>query len=121
MNANLSLQMISAAVFTALAICLVNPFGFWMPTMVHMLVLGAAVFVFGLFSIFVFAERGGDERDIEHRGYASRAAFLAGGAVLLIAVVIQTFAHTLDPWLVGALFAMMVGKTAARWYSARYR
>ncbi len=120
MNKHLILQGICALVFAVLAICLVNPLKFWMTDMVHMLILGAAVFVAGIFSVFVLSESALDERDIEHRQVAGRAAFFAGGGVLLLGIIVQTFAHALDPWLVWALLAMIIAKVGARYYSTRY-
>jgi len=121
MNTNTILQLISFLLFAVLAFFLANPFGFWMPTMTHMLVLAAAVGVFGAFSVFVLMERAGDERENEHRHSAGRTAFLAGGAVLIIGIIVQTLAHTLDPWLVWALLAMVAAKSVARLYSAYNR
>jgi hypothetical protein len=121
MNTNGIFQITSAVVLAMLAVLLVNPFDFWMPTMLHMAVLAAAVVVSGAFSIFVLSEKAADERDNEHRQTAGRAAFLAGGAVLLAGIVIETLQHALDPWLVWALLIMVATKAVARFYSTRYR
>ena len=113
--------MLTAMMLVAVAIALVNPFHFWMPSVAHMLMLGLTVVVFGVFSIFVFSENGGDEREETHKMFTGRAAFLAGGAVLLCGIVVQSFADTLDPWLVGALVVMVMAKVCVRYYYARYR
>ena len=52
----------------------------------------------------------GDERDAQHRLMASRSAFVLGLAVLSVGTVWQTFNHVLDPWLVGTLVALTLGK-----------
>lgn len=121
MNTNTLFQLISFALFAIAAFFLANPFDLWMPEMTHMFVLAVAVAVFGAFSVFVLMERAGDERENEHRHSAGRAAFLAGGAVLIVGIIIQTLAHTLDPWLVWALLAMVAAKSIARVYSAYNR
>lgn len=56
------------------------------------------------------AEGKGDERDALHRHLASRAAFLLGLAVLAVGTLWQTYTHSLDPWLIGALVAVTFGK-----------
>ncbi|MBI5645113.1 hypothetical protein HY970_03375 [Candidatus Kaiserbacteria bacterium] len=121
MNANITLQIACALLFAAIAVLLVNPYELWMPSKAYMVILAAAVVVFGLFSVFILAEKAGDERDHEHRGFAGRVAFLLGGAILLAGIIVQTLAHDLDPWLVAALTGMVVGKTLARWYSATFK
>lgn len=59
---------------------------------------------------FALAEGRGDERAALHRYMASRAAFLLGLAVLAVGTLWQTYTHALDPWLVGALVAVTLGK-----------
>lgn len=56
------------------------------------------------------AEGKGDERAVLHRHLASRAAFLLGLAVLSVGTLWQTYRHAIDPWLIGALGAMTLGK-----------
>lgn len=114
-------QIISAVILVAVAVTLANPFHMWMPTMAHMTLLAAAVVFFGVFNIFVFAERSVDERDEMHKTLAGRWAFLVGGAVLLLGIVMQSLSDSLDPWLVWALLAMVVAKVVMRFYSAFYK
>jgi hypothetical protein len=59
---------------------------------------------------FALAEGRGDERAALHRHMASRAAFLLGLGVLAVGTLWQTYTHSLDPWLVGALVATTAGK-----------
>ena len=114
---NVLAQFVSAVLLVVAAVFLANPFNIWMPEMTHMLVLAGAVAIFGVFSVFVLMERAGDERENEHRHTAGRAAFLVGGAILIVGIIAQTLAHSLDPWLVWALVGMVVAKSAARFYS----
>lgn len=65
---------------------------------------------------FALAEGRGDERAALHRYMASRAAFLLGLAVLAAGTLWQTYTHTLDPWLVGALVAVTLGKLVGLLY-----
>ena len=114
---NVIAQFVSAVLLAVAAIFLVNPFNIWMPEMTHMLVLAIAVAVFGACSVFVLMEQIGDERENEHRHTAGRAAFLAGGAILITGIIMQTLQHALDPWLVWALLGMVVAKSITRLYS----
>jgi cobalamin synthase len=104
-----------------LLILLVNPFSFFMPSRVTMLLLGGVAILSLLFMSFLWKETAQDERESLHRLLAGRTAFLAGAGTLLLGITVQTFQHRLDPWLVIALGAMVLTKLAARIYSrAKY-
>ena len=113
-------EIVSAVVFCAIAIAIINPMNLWMPSMAHMTMLALGAVAFGAFAIFAVREVAGDERDDAHRAFSGRMAFLAGSAVLLLGIALQSKGHV-DPWLVYALIAMVVGKTAARMWSRLYR
>jgi|SRR3989344_1595332 len=81
-----------------------------------MMVLVILVIIFSLFSGFVWKESARDEREDLHRLLAGRFAFLAGSAVLVIGIIIQTVNHTLDFWLVLTLSVMLVSKMMALIY-----
>ena len=108
-----------SVVLVALLIALVNPFHFWMPDMLHMMMLAAALVIFGFFAAFVVRERASDERESTHRMLAGRIAFLTGTATLIAAIVYQSYLDTLDIWLVFVLVVMVLSKIAARFYSER--
>lgn len=105
----------------ALAILLLNPFHFWMPDMMVSVMLAVTLALFGIFASFVLRENPVDERDDQHRTLAGRNAFLAGSGVLTLAIVIQGYTHTVDPWLVVALVAMVIVKILTRTWSDRNR
>ena len=84
-------EIFSALVFCAIAVLLLNPMDFWMPSMAHMTVLAVGAAAFGAFAIFVLRERAEDERDEVHRALAGRAAFLAGSGVLILGIWPQPF------------------------------
>ena len=115
-----NLQEISVSlVLVVLLVTIANPFHFWMPSMLHLAVLAAVLVAFGFFASIILRERVVDERDGVHRMLAGRAAFLAGSLTLVIGIIYQSFLHTLDVWLVGALVAMIVVKLGSRIYSDR--
>lgn len=113
-------ESVFAIVLLLAAVLLVNPFGLWMPTMFQMSMLAILVAAMGAIAAFMVRERAIDERDEAHRMHAGRAAFLAGAAILLIGITVQTFAHALDPWLVAALVGMVLAKVLARAWTDRH-
>ena len=113
-------EVVSALVFAAITLLLVNPLDFWMPNMMHMTLLALGVAVFGVFVLLVLRESVADERDDIHRMRAGRIAFLTGGSILLLAVVVQSLAHAVDPWVAGALLSMVLAKVGTRIWSAIY-
>jgi len=100
-----------------LAILLLNPFHFWMPDMMVMGMLTFLLGLFGVFASFILREKVTDEREGVHRTLAGRNAFLAGSGVLTLAIVVQGYTHSVDPWLVVALVAMIIVKIGSRIWS----
>ena len=100
-----------------LAVLLLNPFHFWMPDMMVMGMLAVLLVLFGIFASFILKEKAFDERDDMNRSLAGRNAFLAGSAILMIAIVIQGYGHSIDSWLVIALVVMIIVKIATRFWS----
>ena len=103
-----------SATLIILLVAILNPFHLWMPDMLHMMMLAAALVVFGFFAAFVLRERATDERESTHRMLAGRAAFLAGTAALIAAIVYQSYLDQLDVWLVFVLVVMVISKIGAR-------
>ncbi len=102
-----------------LSVLLVNPFHLWMPDIFIMCVLFVVLILFVLFASFILREKIVDERDDQHRTLAGRNAFLAGSAVLIIAIVVQEYMESLDPWLVFILVVMLLTKIGTRMWSDR--
>lgn len=103
-----------------IAILLLNPFQFWMPDMMVMVMLAVTLGLFGIFASFVLREGVADEREGLHRTLAGRNAFLAGSGVLTLAIVVQGYTHSVDPWVVTALIVMIITKFLTRIWSDRY-
>jgi len=101
----------------AIAILLLNPFHFWMPEAMVMLMLAFALVVFGIFASFILREKAFDERDNFHRTLAGRNAFLAGATILILGIVFQGYSHSVDAWLVIALITMIIAKITTRIWS----
>jgi hypothetical protein len=114
-------QSVFALVLLVMLGALTDPFMYWMPTMPEMTVLLISTALLLGWMGFVAREKAVDEREAEHRMFAGRVAYLSGLALLTIALVMQGFAHTIDPWVPIALAGMVVSKLAARWYADTFR
>ncbi|MCR4329357.1 MAG: hypothetical protein NUV65_02310 [Candidatus Roizmanbacteria bacterium] len=110
-------EILLASTVLALLFLLTDPFMLFMPNTLHMIILVILVLLFGLFSIYIWKEKARDEREELHRNIAGRFAYLAGAAILLVAIVVQSFQHRLDPWLLGALSGMISAKIIGILYS----
>ncbi|MBI2475770.1 MAG: hypothetical protein HYV67_00825 [Candidatus Taylorbacteria bacterium] len=99
-----------------LLVLFLNPFGFWMPNAFLMMMVLGLIVVFFVFASFVWRENARDEREGLHKMMAGRVAFLAGTATLVIAIIVQSFRHELDFWLVLTLGIMILAKITGLLY-----
>lgn len=114
-------EIVIALVFCVVAILLLNPMHFWMPSMAHMTMLGILAVAFAALLVFVLRERGGDEREDAHRALAGRVAFLAGSLVLIVGIALESLRGEPDRYLLLALLAMVIGKVGTRLWSELYQ
>ncbi|MBI3335812.1 MAG: hypothetical protein HY001_04950 [Candidatus Portnoybacteria bacterium] len=117
MKNNFLQEIFVSLILIALLILFLNPFGFWMPTILLMMMVLGLVLVFSVFASFIWKENDKDEREGLHKMMAGRIAFLAGSAVLVIAIIVQSFKHELDFWLVLTLGIMILAKIIGIMYS----
>ncbi|MBI3304836.1 hypothetical protein HYZ80_00720 [Candidatus Parcubacteria bacterium] len=110
MKNNLIQEIAISLVLIILLVLFLNPFGFWMPTTLLMMMVLGLVVVFVVFASFVWKENTRDERESLHKMMAGRIAFLAGTALLVIGIIVQSFKHELDYWLVFTLGTMILAK-----------
>ena len=110
MKNNLLQEIIVSGVLISLLILFLNPFEFWMPPILLMMMVLGLVVVFCLFASFIWRENSKDEREGLHKMMAGRIAFLVGTAVLVMGIVVQSLNHQLDFWLVLTLGAMILAK-----------
>ena len=113
-------EIIVASALVILLAAIANPFHWWMPTMLQMLILICIFAAFSIFAVFVLCERARDEREGLHRMQSGRAAFLSGSAVLTVAIIVQELRGTLDLWLVVALVVMVLAKIGTNIYSEKH-
>ena len=93
-----------------LAVLLLNPFGVWMPNMFAMSITLLLLVIFSIFVGLVWKETPRDERENSHRMTAGRMAYIIGTAVIVLGIMVQSLRHTIDPWLVLSLTAMITSK-----------
>lgn len=115
---NFRKELVVAIMLIVSLILVLNPYHFWMPSMMHKFVLGITVAVFGVFSSFILREQVVDEREATHRMLAGRVAFLSGSSMLVLGIIYQSLTYMVDPWLVATLVVMILGKVSALIYSA---
>jgi hypothetical protein len=111
----------TALLLVGLLTLLSDPFMVWMPGFAQMTTLLGAAVLACVWAGFVMYEGSQDEREMLHKMHAGRIAYLSGVAVLTAALVVQGFAHDIDPWISAALGVMVISKLVARFYSERYR
>lgn len=110
-------EVIVTVCLVCISLLILNPFDFWMPSLVVMVVLAVMLLLFGIFASFILREKSLDERDTIHKSIAGRNAFLAGSTMMLIGIIIQEYSGQLDPWLVLSFLAMIVTKVVTRVWS----
>lgn len=102
-----------------LAIVLTNPGNIFMPTTFQMFLIALFSVTYFMFAGLVFKEKPKDEREAQILNQSSRLAFIGGTAFLLVAIVIQSFQHNLDNWLVWALVVIVTIKIGSQFYLNR--
>jgi hypothetical protein len=110
------IDILLATLLVILLVLLTDPFMLFMPSMMAMTVLFIVVVFLGVWIGFVVKEKASDEREALHRMHSGRIAYLSGLTLLTIALIVQGFAHHVDPWVAGALGVMVVSKLIARLY-----
>lgn len=117
MKNNFLQEIFISAALIVLLVLFLNPFGFWMPNTLLIMMTTGLIAVFALFASFIWRETAQDEREALHRFMAGRIAYLAGAGGLVIGIIIQSLQHGLDPWLVGILGMMIFAKIIGLIYS----
>jgi hypothetical protein len=105
-----------AVVLAFLLLVLADLVPFWMPMMGEMVALMLVVVLLVVWAGFVMQEQAHDEREVLLKMKSGRVAYLSGLATLLIALVVQGFAHAIDPWIAIVLAVMVVVKLVTRLY-----
>ena len=99
--------ILSLAVVCALSLA---PKSFVMPNSAQMLILTILLGFIATFLVLLWRENPHDEREAVNQASASRAAYVVGAVVLIIALIIQSLQHKIDPAVPLALLAMISTK-----------
>jgi len=110
-------EIILSLILIIVLIACLNPLGLLMPPPMVMALILLLVIIFGFFSIFIWKERRGDERENYHKIISGHLAFLTGSTLLIIAIAYQELIHKLDPWLIIILIGMILAKLLSQFYS----
>lgn len=99
--------ILSLSVVCALALA---PKALVMPNSAQMLILTILLGFIATFLVLLWRENPHDEREAVNQSSASRAAYIVGAVVLIIALIIQSLKHEIDPAVPLALLAMISTK-----------
>jgi len=116
MNKSRLLPISIATVLCFLLLVVADFVPFWMPMMGELVALVVVVVLLIGWAAFILFEESHDEREVHIKMQSGRIAYLCGIGFLGLALIIQSVAHDVDPWIAGALGVMVVTKLAARLY-----
>lgn len=116
MKNNFLQEVFISMTLMVLLVLFLNPFGFWMPNTLLVMMIAGLIVVFALFASFIWRESARDERESFHKMMAGKFAFLAGMGGLIVGIIVQSLQHALDGWLVGILGIMIFAKIIALIY-----
>lgn len=117
MKNNFAGEIIIALILIALLSLFLDPFNLLMPHEMHTVMVPLLVILFIVFAGFLWKENPGDEREQLHKFIASRFAYFAVIATLIVAVVIQHSQEKIDPWIIIALCIALLAKIIGLLYS----
>jgi hypothetical protein len=110
------LHTVVAVVTGFLLLVIADLVPFWMPMMGELVALVCVTVLLLVWASFVLSETAADEREVYLKTQSGRVAYVAGLAVLLSALIVQTLNHTIDPWIPVALAVMVLAKQLTRLY-----
>ena len=110
-------EIIISVCLAILLMLLASPIDLLMPTNTSVMLIGALVLVFLIFSTIVWKEKAADERENLHRLQAGRISFLIGSSILVLGIIVQSLRHDIDIWLILGLLGMVITKILSRIYS----
>ena len=110
-------EIFATVAIVIFAFLTLNPLGILMSSLFQMTAYGLLLVAVAVFAGLVIKEKTLDEREEKNRAVAGRAGYLMGLIILIVGVSVQTLSHTpLDPWIIGALVVMVLGKVFTRAY-----
>ena len=110
-------EIITSLTLIAILILFIRPAKYLMPSTFTMMLPLLLMLAFLVFTSLFWKEKAKDERESDHIIKAGRVSFLVGTLLLTMGVIIQSFNHSVDPWLVYSLVGMVLAKIASRVYN----
>ncbi len=104
------LDIILLVGLTVMAFLTIAPKTFVMPSSLQMLLLAVVLGLLAGFLALLWREQPTDEREAQNQATASRSAYIVGAVVLIVAMLIESLHHKLDPAIPIALLAMIATK-----------
>lgn len=93
-----------------LLIFFINPLDLLMPYALHPFMVAFLVVLLIIFTGLLWKETPGDEREQMHKFIASRFAYFAVIATLIIGVIFQSFKGEVDPFLIIGICIALLAK-----------
>ena len=103
-------EIATIAIILCLLVFLLNPFNFWMPSDVVLMLAVSLLIFFGIFAGLILREKTRDEREAFHIMLADRIAYLLGSFLLVLGIVLQSIYSHVDFWLILTLGVMLLTK-----------
>lgn len=103
-------EIIISLALIGLLIFFINPLDLLMPHALHPFMVPFLIVLFIIFAGFLWKETPGDEREQMHKFIASRSAYFATIATLIVGVVLQSFKGEIDPWIIIAICVGLLAK-----------
>ena len=100
----------SSIALIILGVLLTDPFDITMNNMALIVISGLLFATFGIFAGLFWHEDAADEREAVLVDKAGRLGYLSGLCLLVVALVVQSFNHSVDSWLVLTIAVMVVSK-----------
>jgi hypothetical protein len=103
-------EIIISLALVGLLVFFVNPLDLLMPHVLHPFMVLFLAVLFIIFAGFLWKETPGDEREQLHKFIASRFAYFAVIATLIVGVVFQSFKEEVDPFLIIGICIALLAK-----------
>ncbi|MBI3559811.1 hypothetical protein HY087_01640 [Candidatus Gottesmanbacteria bacterium] len=103
-------EIVISLALIGLLVFFINPLNLFMPQPLHPFMVPFLVVLFIFFAGLLWKETPGDERDQLHKLIASRFAYFAVTATLIVGVVLQSFKGEVDPWLIITICIALLAK-----------
>ncbi len=116
MKNNFSGEILISLALIGLLVFFINPLDLLMPQSLHPLMVPFLVVFFIIFTGLLWKESPGDEREQFHKFIASRFAYFAIIATLIVGVVLQSFKGEVDPFLIIGICIALLAKILGRIY-----